>query len=93
MYFGEKNPYRCGVCDVCRQRNELGLSNFEFDSILEKIKHALSIESIELNDLVEKACFPKEKTVKVIQWLLDHGKISYNKHNRLKWSHTLNENV
>ncbi|MBI5541673.1 MAG: RecQ family ATP-dependent DNA helicase [Bacteroidia bacterium] len=93
LYFGEKNPFRCGVCDVCRQRNELGLSNFEFDNILEKIKQALSAESFELNDLVEKSDYPKEKTVKVIQWLLDHGKISYNKHNRLKWSHTLNENV
>ena len=90
LYFGEKNPYRCGVCDVCRQRNALGLSNFEFDNILYKIKLALSVESLEINQLVEKTGFAKEKSVKVIQWLLDHGKIAYNKHNRLRWSHVIN---
>ena len=90
LYFGEKDPFRCGVCDVCRQRNELGLSNFEFDKILEKIKEELSIEACDLNDLIGKSEFTKEKTVKVIQWLLDHGKIIYNKHNKLKWAHKLN---
>jgi len=89
LYFGEKNPYRCGVCDVCVQRNELGLSNFEFDSILDKIKELLSEESLELNVLIDKIEFNKEKIVKVIQWLLDHGKISYNKHNKLKWAHVI----
>ena len=87
MYFGEKNPFRCGVCDVCRQRNELGLSNYEFDQILEKIKLELSEESLELDKLVDITGFQKEKSVKVIQWLLDHGKITYNKHNKLKWAH------
>ncbi len=89
LYFGEKDPFRCGVCDVCRQRNELGLSNFEFDKILEKIKEELSTESQELNDLIETTGYSKEKSVKVIQWLLDHGKITYNKHNKLKWAHKL----
>lgn len=89
LYFGEKDPFRCGVCDVCRQRNELGLSNFEFDKILEKIKEELSSESHELGELIEKTGYNKEKSVKVIQWLLDHGKITYNKHNKLKWAHKL----
>ena len=35
-YFGE-NADRCGICDVCRQRNELDLSKYEFDLILESI--------------------------------------------------------
>ncbi len=90
LYFGEPNPYRCGVCDVCVQRNELGLSNFEFDSILEKIKELLFEESFELNVLIAQTGFSKEKSIKVIQWLLDHGKIAYNKHNKLRWAHVLN---
>lgn len=90
LYFGEKNPYRCGVCDVCIHRNEMGLSNFEFDSILDKIKDVLNEEPRELNALIDITGFNKEKSVKVIQWLLDHGKISYNKHNKLKWAHVIN---
>ena len=36
-YFGEESD-RCGTCDVCRERNELDLSKYEFDIILEEIK-------------------------------------------------------
>ena len=36
-YFGEESD-RCGICDVCRERNELDLSKYEFDLILEEIK-------------------------------------------------------
>jgi len=36
-YFGEESD-RCGICDVCRERNELDLSKYEFDLILEKRK-------------------------------------------------------
>ena len=39
-YFGEESD-RCGICDVCRERNELDLSKYEFDLILEEIKTAL----------------------------------------------------
>jgi len=87
LYFGEENPFRCGICDVCLQRNELGLSNFEFDNILETIKNELLIQPCELNELIEKINIKKEKSIKVIQWLLDHGKIAYNKHNKLHWAH------
>ena len=40
-YFGEESD-RCGICDVCRERNELDLSKYEFDMILEEIKTILS---------------------------------------------------
>lgn len=91
MYFGEKSPSRCGICDVCRQRNELGLSNYEFDSILSVIKGTLTKEPVELAGLIGISPWPKEKTLKVINWLLDHGKITYNKQNRLKWSKRLKQ--
>ena len=83
-YFGEKNPYRCGQCDVCKHRNELNLSNYEFDIILNKAKTILH----------ERAMFPKElvneigdeqKTIRVIQWLLDNEKIQYNNNKKLIW--------
>ena len=40
-YFGEESD-RCGICDVCRKRNELDLSKYEFDLILEEIKSVLA---------------------------------------------------
>ncbi|MCF6185267.1 MAG: RecQ family ATP-dependent DNA helicase, partial [Bacteroidales bacterium] len=40
-YFGEKNAYRCGECDVCKRRNKLNISNYEFDLINNEIKKIL----------------------------------------------------
>ena len=74
-YFGEKDAKRCGQCDVCIKRNELELSKYEFDLILDDIKKILSEKEINMKDLVGKVQYPEEKTIKVIRWLLDNNKI------------------
>ncbi|NOZ48069.1 MAG: RecQ family ATP-dependent DNA helicase [Chlorobi bacterium] len=84
-YFGEENPYRCGQCDICLKRNELDLSKYEFDSILEEIKLLLKKEPLTLDKLVDSISKKEEKTVKVIRWLLDNHKIIYNDINLLQW--------
>lgn len=84
-YFGEESD-RCGTCDVCRERNELELSKYEFDLILEEIKSLLAIENPVMEDLVRKIGYPEDKVIKVIRWLLDHKKISRDDNLRLAWS-------
>jgi len=83
-YFGEESD-RCGTCDVCRERNELDLSKYEFDLILEKIKSVLSHENPDAKELVKEIDYPEEKVIKVIRWLLDHNKLSQDKDHRLTW--------
>ena len=73
-YFGEEAG-RCGTCDVCRERNELDMSKYEFDLILEEIKSILSKSRPVTEDLVRMVNYPEDKTVKVLRWLLDHDKI------------------
>ncbi len=70
-YFGQESD-RCGTCDVCRERNELDLSKYEFDMILEEIKSILTDENTDAEELVKKLAYPEEKTIKVVRWLLDH---------------------
>ncbi len=84
-YFEEINAYRCGQCDNCNIRNELGLSEYEFDKILEEIKKKLKETPHLLNELVNSIKRPNEKTIKVIQWLLDNDKLKYNEENKLDW--------
>ncbi len=84
-YFGETDTYRCGNCDVCKRRNELGLSKYEFDIILEEIKKELKNENIMLNDLIPKIKYKSNKVVMVIRWLLDNEKIKYDKDHKLYW--------
>ena len=85
-YFGEKNPDRCGQCDVCTRRNELDLSKYEFDLILDKIKKQLQYNLISLEELVPKADKNKDKALKVIQWLLDNNKIIKDTQDLLTWN-------
>lgn len=84
-YFGE-DAERCGICDVCRERNELDLSKYEFDMILEDIKRVLAKDNPDAEELVKMVSHPEEEVVKVIRWLLDHNKISSDKDHRLTWN-------
>ncbi len=83
-YFGEEAD-RCGICDVCRERNELDLSKYEFDLILEGIKEVLSARKTDARDLVSSIDQPEEKVIKVIRWLLDHKKIIMDDKHLLSW--------
>lgn len=85
-YFGEKDPYRCGKCDVCMRRNELELSKYEFDMILEKIKETIKKEAVLLDDLVDNIPYLKNKVLKVIQWLIDNNKITKLEDNKMIWN-------
>jgi len=83
-YFGEESD-RCGICDVCRERNELALSKYEFDVILDEIKQVLLTGKTDARDLVSKIIQPEEKAIKVLQWLLDHKKIVMDNKHLLSW--------
>jgi ATP-dependent DNA helicase RecQ len=85
-YFGETDSYRCGICDICLERNKLELSNLEFETVTEQVKNILAKEPLALKPLVDSVKNSKEdKVIKVIQWLIDSEKLVYDDDNRLKW--------
>ncbi|HUT43463.1 MAG TPA: RecQ family zinc-binding domain-containing protein, partial [Desulfobacterales bacterium] len=83
-YFGEESD-RCGICDVCRERNELELSRYEFDLILEEIKEILVEQKYDAQELVSRVEQPEEKVIKVLRWLIDHNKIIMDDNHLLSW--------
>jgi ATP-dependent DNA helicase RecQ len=83
-YFGEEAD-RCGICDVCRERNELDLSKYEFDLILEEIKELLGSQKYDAAELVSRVGMPEDKVIKVIRWLLDHSKLVMDDKHLLSW--------
>ena len=83
-YFGEESD-RCGICDVCRERNVLDLSEYEFDLILEDIKTQLAEHNPDAQELVKMIDHPESQVIKVLQWLLDHNKIIRDKDHKLSW--------
>jgi ATP-dependent DNA helicase RecQ len=84
-YFGEESD-RCGICDVCRERNELDLSKYEFDLILDEIKSALENNTPDAEELTKMVDHPEDKVIKVIRWLLDHNKLIQDENHKLSWS-------
>jgi ATP-dependent DNA helicase RecQ len=86
-YFGEIREQRCGVCDYCLKRNKLGVSDLEFEEIQSQIKTSLTSHTLELNDLVNNIRETRQdKSIKVIEWLIDNERIAFAEGNTLKWS-------
>ncbi len=83
-YFGEEAD-RCGICDVCRERNELDLSKYEFDLILDEIKELLGSQKYDAAELVSRVGMPEDKVIKVVRWLLDHNKLVMDDKHLLSW--------
>ena len=65
--------------------NELDLSKYEFDLILEEIKNILSVKNPDAEELVKQIDYPEDRVIKVIRWLLDHNKIIPDNDHKLKW--------
>ncbi len=85
-YFGETDTLRCGICDFCLERNKADVSDLEFDNIHQEVKKLLLKKSIGLHELVEHINPSQEnKTLRVIEWLIDNEQIYYSEGNLLKW--------
>lgn len=85
-YFGELNSNACGICDYCLERNKREVNNQEFDDVTGEIKSLLYTQHLSLKELVTAITGANEnKTLKVIQWLLDNSKLHYDKENKLQW--------
>ncbi|WP_339736649.1 ATP-dependent DNA helicase RecQ [uncultured Sunxiuqinia sp.] len=84
QYFGEDESVRCGNCDVCLERNELGLSKLEFDRLAGEIRENLT-EACSFEELIMKLKGNEDRKIKVIHWLMDNGKIVKRIDNKLEW--------
>ncbi len=86
-YFGEKGKKRCGQCDVCLERNQAGVSAYEFNRVVKAIKPLILSEKHTLETLMNAMdlMLPEEKILNVIRYLIDNGKISENDDGVLSW--------
>jgi len=85
-YFGEKDIFRCGVCDVCIERNKLELSDVEFSAISDQVKKIVQQEQLPITNVIHKIdVFRDDKIIKVIQWLMENDKLISNDKNLLEW--------
>jgi len=85
-YFGEEDPQRCGQCDVCLERNKLGLSEMEFDKIVEQLKPMLLKETKTFDEVVQLIKYVgDDSAINAIRWLIENDKIGENEDGGLFW--------
>ena len=75
-YFGEHQNFRCGKCDICRQRNKLEISDLKFDKIKDQVLIILSEESKTLTEICNLIRnFREEKIIKVINFMIENSEL------------------
>jgi ATP-dependent DNA helicase RecQ len=84
-YFGEMNAGRCGHCDVCSERNELNLSAYKFDLLVEQLKTMIHENSFTAEQCINHISSNPEVTIKVLRWLLDNGQVCETGEGVLQW--------
>lgn len=85
-YFGEKKVARCGICDICLERNKLAISDHRFDELSERISSTLRTTSLHPDDLA--STFVGERTdevMTVLRWMIDNSIVKENESERLIW--------
>jgi ATP-dependent DNA helicase RecQ len=70
-YFGEKDTQDCRMCDICLRKTESGLKQWELNAVREQLETILADGPEELNRLLERLPSDREKTLRVIRYLLD----------------------
>lgn len=86
-YFGEENEVRCGICDVCLERNKLSIEDSEFEKIAQSIKQLIGKEARSTDDIILTLIdYREDKLLHVIQFLHDNGQIKMNAKNQLLWA-------
>lgn len=79
LYFGEKDPFRCGQCDVCLRKHETGLSQYEADKIIHIIYETLKQGPVDQQELIELTHSDPSKAATIISYLTDRGFIAIRK--------------
>src|SRR5690606_16432923 len=69
-YFGEKIDVDCGICDVCRKK--IQESKKTSISLIHKIKHILSKDSLPVDELcMQFNAQMKDEVIKVLREMID----------------------
>ena len=77
---------KCGVCDICLKQGKSELSEKEFQLIRAEVENMLKLQAASIDEIILKVMdFEEEKVIKVIEFLLENGKLEIDKYNQFIW--------
>jgi ATP-dependent DNA helicase RecQ len=79
MYFGDKNPPLCGICDICERNSDSDLTQKEAGEIRKHVLEILQMGVVSRKELIIRMDFPLEKAGTVIDNMLDRDQIILDK--------------
>jgi ATP-dependent DNA helicase RecQ len=89
-YFGERKSKRCGICDVCLEKNKAELNELEFSEIKQLIKNSLASGPQHLYQLISTIKEDEDKIISVLRWLMENNNVVRQKDDTLIWHDQLN---
>ncbi len=85
-YFGEDTVHRCGKCDVCQKRNNMNLTDIEYETIREAVHEKVKIRPYPVFELVNEFDFySDEKILEALRWMLDNKLLVKDANDNLVW--------
>jgi ATP-dependent DNA helicase RecQ len=84
MYFGEKDPFRCGQCDVCMESEDKPLNRYDNDLIADQIRDAILSGTLTVQELNIRIEADPEKISRVLDDMFDEKKVIWSD-GFLKW--------
>jgi ATP-dependent DNA helicase RecQ len=84
-YFGQLDTPRCGRCDVCTKGESMQPGSDEFKGLVSVLRELLSEGPMVLDQLLEKTGADPGKSARVIDWLLEEGRVAREKDLRISW--------
>jgi ATP-dependent DNA helicase RecQ len=91
MYFGEKDPFRCGQCDVCTSNEPHEPDPYDFDRIVSAVRQILSAGPVEIHGLMTRIPADSSKISRVLDELFNRKLIDKSE-GLLKWMGEIEEN-
>jgi ATP-dependent DNA helicase RecQ len=84
MYFGEKDPFRCGQCDVCMESSDRPPNRYDHDVINLRIRDILRDTPVTLQQLTSRVAEDPEKISRVLENLFEQKQVGWSD-GLLKW--------
>jgi len=84
-YFGQKYAPDCGMCDICKSKEEKELSEEEIKEIYYAILNLIENDYLCIDELVDRLEYKDDKILEVIQHLKDNEEVDCQSGNRIKY--------
>lgn len=84
MYFGEKDPFRCGQCDVCMESGDRPLNRYDHDEIAVRMRDLIQAGPLTVQELNEKLDADPQKISRVLDDMFEEKRLGWTD-GFLKW--------